>query len=342
MDPTDFNFELPPELIAQQPLPERTASRLLELRPDGVLNDRQFAELPELLRSGDLLVVNDTRVLPARLYGAKASGGRIEMLLERLLSSDEALVQLRSSHAPKPGSTLSFDGGVSATVLRRQDEFFVLRFARPVVEVLDQAGHVPLPPYIHRADATADRERYQTVYARERGSVAAPTAGLHFSEALLSALAAQGVAFGRLTLHVGAGTFAPLRPHHLKTGRLHAERLQVSAELCTAVASCRERGGRVVAVGTTAVRGLETAAASGMLRAFDGETSLFIRPGYRFQVVDALVTNFHLPESSLLMLVAAFGGMDRVMAAYREAVTRRYRFFSYGDAMFLRRHSESP
>ena len=342
MDPTDFNFELPPELIAQQPLPERTASRLLELRPDGVLNDRQFAELPELLRSGDLLVVNDTRVLPARLYGAKASGGRIEMLLERLLSSDEALVQLRSSHAPKPGSTLSFDGGVSATVLRRQDEFFVLRFARPVVEVLDQTGHVPLPPYIRRTDESADRERYQTVYARERGSVAAPTAGLHFSEVLLSALAAQGVAFGRLTLHVGAGTFAPLRPHHLKTGRLHAERLQVSAELCTAVASCRERGGRVVAVGTTAVRGLETAAASGMLRAFDGETSLFIRPGYRFQVVDALVTNFHLPESSLLMLVAAFGGMDRVMAAYREAVTRRYRFFSYGDAMFLRRDSESP
>ena len=342
MDPTDFNFELPPELVAQQPLPERTASRLLELRPDGALNDRYFAELPELLRPGDLLVVNDTRVLPARLYGAKASGGRIEMLLERLLSSDEALVQLRSSHAPKPGSTLSFDGEVSATVLRRQDEFFVLRFARPVVEVLDQAGHVPLPPYIHRADATADRERYQTVYARERGSVAAPTAGLHFSEALLSALAAQGVAFGRLTLHVGAGTFAPLRPHHLKTGRLHAERLQVSAELCTAVASCRERGGRVVAVGTTAVRGLETAAASGMLRPFDGETSLFIRPGYRFQVVDALVTNFHLPESSLLMLVAAFGGRERVMAAYLEAVARRYRFFSSGDAMFLRRDSESP
>jgi len=342
MDPTDFNFELPPELIAQQPLPERTASRLLELRPDGVLNDRQFAELPELLRSGDLLVVNDTRVLPARLYGAKASGGRIEMLLERLLSSDEALVQLRSSHAPKPGSTLSFDGEVSATVLRRQDEFFVLRFARPVVEVLDQTGHVPLPPYIRRTDESADRERYQTVYARERGSVAAPTAGLHFSEVLLSALAAQGVAFGRLTLHVGAGTFAPLRPHHLKTGRLHAERLQVSAELCTAVASCRERGGRVVAVGTTAVRGLETAAASGILRAFDGETSLFIRPGYRFQVVDALVTNFHLPESSLLMLVAAFGGRERVMAAYLEAVARRYRFFSYGDAMFLRRDSESP
>jgi S-adenosylmethionine:tRNA ribosyltransferase-isomerase len=342
MDPADFNFELPPELIAQQPLPERTASRLLELGPGGALNDRHFAELPVLLRSGDLLVVNDTRVLPARLYGAKASGGRIEMLLERVLASDEALVQLRSSHAPKPGNTLSFDGEVSATVLRRQDEFFVLRFARPVVEVLDQAGHVPLPPYIRRTDETADRERYQTVYARERGSVAAPTAGLHFNEALLARLSAQGVAFGRLTLHVGAGTFAPLRPHHLKTGRLHAERLQVSAELCTAVASCRERGGRVVAVGTTVVRGLETAAASGVLRPFDGETSLFIRPGYRFQVVDALVTNFHLPESSLLMLVAAFGGVERVMAAYREAVARRYRFFSYGDAMFLCRDSETP
>ena len=342
MDPADFNFELPPELIAQQPLPERTASRLLELGPDRALSDRHFAELPDLLRRGDLLVVNDTRVLPARLYGAKASGGRIEMLLERVLSVDEALVQLRSSHAPKPGSALSFDGEVSATVLRRQDEFFVLRFARPVVEVLDQSGHVPLPPYIRRTDETADRERYQTVYARERGSVAAPTAGLHFNEALLASLSVQGVAFGRLTLHVGAGTFAPLRPHHLKTGRLHTERLQVSAELCEAVTSCRARGGRVVAVGTTAVRGIETAAASGVLRPFDGETSLFIRPGYRFQVVDALVTNFHLPESSLLMLVAAFGGMERVMAAYREAVARRYRFFSYGDAMFLCRDSETP
>lgn len=342
MDPADFNFELPPALIAQQPLAERTASRLLELGPDGALSDRHFADLPELLQSGDLLVVNDTRVLPARLYGAKASGGRIEMLLERVLSADEALVQLRSSHAPKPGAILSFDGEVSATVLRRQDEFFVLRFARPVVEVLDQTGHVPLPPYIRRTDETADRERYQTVYARERGSVAAPTAGLHFNEALLASLSAQGVEFGRLTLHVGAGTFAPLRPHHLKTGRLHAERVQVSAELCAAVAGCRARGGRVVAVGTTVVRGLETAAASGALRSFDGETSLFIRSGYRFQVVDALVTNFHLPQSSLLMLVAAFGGVERVMAAYREAVARRYRFFSYGDAMFLRRGSGSP
>ena len=342
MDPADFNFELPPELIAQQPLPERTASRLLELGPDGGLVDRHFADLPGLLRAGDLLVVNDSRVLPARLHGAKASGGRVEMLLERVLSPDEALVQLRSSHAPKPGAVLSFDGEVEATVLRRQDEFFVLRFARPVVELLDQAGHVPLPPYIRRTDESADRERYQTVYARERGSVAAPTAGLHFDAALLASLSAQGVAFGRLTLHVGAGTFAPLRPHHLKTGRLHAERLAVSAELCAAVADCRARGGRVVAVGTTAVRGLETAAASGVLRPFDGETSLFIRPGYRFQVVDALVTNFHLPESSLLMLVAAFGGMERLMAAYREAVARRYRFFSYGDAMFLCRDSGTP
>lgn len=337
MEPADFNFELPPELIAQQALAERTASRLLQLGPNGQLVDRHVADLPGLLRPGDLLVVNDSRVLPARLYGAKASGGRIEMLLERLLSADEALVQLRSSHAPKPGAILDFDGEVSATVLRRQDEFFVLRFARPVVEVLDQAGHVPLPPYIRRSDEAADRERYQTVYARERGSVAAPTAGLHFTDSLLASLAAQGVAFGRLTLHVGAGTFAPLRPHQLKTGRLHAERLSVTAGLCAAVADCRARGGRVVAVGTTAVRGLESAAASGVLRPFDGETSLFIRPGYRFQVVDALLTNFHLPESSLLMLVAAFGGTERVMAAYREAVLRRYRFFSYGDAMFLSR-----
>jgi S-adenosylmethionine:tRNA ribosyltransferase-isomerase len=342
MEPADFNFALPPELIAQQPLPERTASRLLELAPDGALVDRHVADLPGLLRAGDLLVVNDSRVLPARLHGAKASGGRIEMLLERVLSADEALVQLRSSHAPKPGAVLFFDGEVEATVLRRQDEFFVLRFARPVVEVLDQAGHVPLPPYIRRSDETADRERYQTVYARERGSVAAPTAGLHFNAELLAGLSAQGVGFGRLTLHVGAGTFAPLRPQHLKTGRLHAERLTVSAELCAAVADCRARGGRVVAVGTTAVRGLETAAASGVLRPFDGETSLFIRPGYRFQVVDALLTNFHLPESSLLMLVAAFGGMERVMATYREAVLRRYRFFSYGDAMFLCRDVGTP
>jgi S-adenosylmethionine:tRNA ribosyltransferase-isomerase len=335
MEPADFNFELPPELIAQQALPERTASRLLELGPDGRLVDRHVADLPDLLQPGDLLVVNDSRVLPARLYGAKASGGRVEMLLERLLSADEALVQLRSSHAPKPGASLAFDGGVSATVLRRQDEFFVLRFARPVVQVLDQAGHVPLPPYIRRSDELADRERYQTVYARERGSVAAPTAGLHFTDSLLASLAARGIAFGRLTLHVGAGTFAPLRPQHLKTGRLHAERLSVTAELCAAVAECHARGGRVVAVGTTAVRGLETATASGVLRPFDGETSLFIRPGYRFQMVDVLLTNFHLPESSLLMLVAAFGGMERVMAAYREAVVRRYRFFSYGDAMLL-------
>ena len=335
MEPADFNFELPPELIAQQALAERTASRLLALGPDGQLVDRHVADLPGLLRPGDLLVVNDSRVLPARLFGAKASGGRIEMLLERLLSAHEALVQLRSSHAPKPGASLSFDGEVSATVLRRQDEFFVLRFARPVVEVLDQAGHVPLPPYIRRSDELADRERYQTVYARERGSVAAPTAGLHFTDSLLASLAAQGVAFGRLTLHVGAGTFAPLRPHQLKTGRLHAERLSVTAGLCAAVADCRARGGRVVAVGTTAVRGLESAAASGVLRPFDGETSLFIRPGYRFQMVDALLTNFHLPESSLLMLVAAFGGTERVMAASGEAVQRRYRFFSYGDAMFL-------
>lgn len=337
MDPSRFHFDLPPELIAQQPLPERGASRLLALGSGDECRDLQFGELTQLLRAGDLLVANDTRVVPARLLGRKASGGKVELLLERILDEDTAVVQLRSSHPPKPGSRLEFGGDVHAEMLVRQEEFFVLRFSRPVAQVLDTLGHVPLPPYIRRADEPADRERYQTVFARERGAVAAPTAGLHFDAPLMAALARQGVSFATLTLHVGAGTFSPLRPHQLKTGRLHAERLMVGADLCAAVAQCRARGGRVVAVGTTVVRGLETAGASGMLRTWDGETDLFIRPGFGFRVVDALVTNFHLPESSLLMLVCAFGGTQRVLAAYAHAVARRYRFFSYGDAMFLER-----
>jgi S-adenosylmethionine:tRNA ribosyltransferase-isomerase len=337
MDPALFEFELPPELIAQQPLPERRASRLLALGPGPELSDLRFDALAGLLREGDLLVANNTRVVPARLYGHKASGGKVELLLERILSVDTALVQLRSSHAPKPGSQLHFDGDTTADVLERREEFFLLRFSRPAAQVLEALGHVPLPPYIRRPDDAADRDRYQTVFAKEPGAVAAPTAGLHFDAALLAALAGQGVAFATLTLHVGAGTFAPLRPHQLKTGRLHGERLQVGAELCRAVEACHARGGRVVAVGTTTVRGLETAGESGALRPFDGETDLFIRPGYPFRVVDALVTNFHLPESSLLMLVCAFGGVDRVLAAYRHAVALGYRFYSYGDAMFLER-----
>lgn len=337
MDPSRFHYDLPDELIAQQPTLERGASRLLALGPGDERRDLQFAALAQLLRDGDLLVANDTRVLPGRLHGRKSSGGRVELLLERILAADTALVQLRSSHPPKPGSQLEFDGDVRAEMVARREEFFVLRFSRPVAEVLETLGHVPLPPYIRRPDAAADRERYQTVFARERGAVAAPTAGLHFDAPLLEALAALGVELSTLTLHVGAGTFAPLRPHQLKTGRLHGEQLAVGAELCDAVARCRARGGRVVAVGTTVVRGLETAGESGTLRPFHGETDLFIRPGFNFRVVDALVTNFHLPESSLLMLVCAFGGRERVLAAYAHAVAARYRFFSYGDAMFLER-----
>lgn len=345
MDLSDFNFELPPELIAQQALAERSASRLLHVGPvapapghdPASCNDLHVRDLPGLLRPGDLLVGNDTRVLPARLFGRKATGGKVEMLLERVLADTEALVQLRSSHAPKPGSRIDFGPGVTAEVTGREDEFFRLRFSRPVVPVLEELGHIPLPPYIRRADEPGDRQRYQTVFAREQGSVAAPTAGLHFDEPLLAAIAERGVGFRTLTLHVGAGTFAPLRPQQLKTGRLHVERLEVSADLCAAVAGCRARGGRVIAVGTTATRGLETAGESGELRPFRGETSLFIRPGYRFRIVDAMITNFHLPGSSLLMLVCALGGTERVMGAYRHAVQQRYRFFSYGDAMFLER-----
>lgn len=337
MDPSSFHFHLPAELIAQQPLPDRTGSRLLALGPGAGLADLEFAGLGTLLRSGDLLVVNDTRVLPARLFGRKASGGRVELLLERVLDEHTAQVQLRASHPPKPGGRLQLEGGVEAELVERRDEFFVLRFSHPVQGVLDTLGHIPLPPYIRRQDQAVDRERYQTVFAREPGAVAAPTAGLHFDPALLARLGEQGVAVASLTLHVGAGTFAPLRPHQLKVGRLHAERLVVPAALCAAVDQCRARGGRVVAVGTTVVRGLETAGSSGQLRPFAGETDIFIRPGFPFRVVDALVTNFHLPESSLLMLVCAFGGRERVLAAYAHAVSRGYRFFSYGDAMFLER-----
>jgi len=324
-------------LIAQQALPERPASRLLHVS-ESALADRGFRELAALLRPGDLLVVNDSRVLPARLFGAKSTGGRVELLLERELGESEALVQLKSSHAPKAGAVLTFPSGIAAEVVGREDEFFRLRFSAPLRPLLETHGHVPLPPYIRRQDDPGDRGRYQTVYARAAGSVAAPTAGLHFDEVLLAAIAARGVVLGTLTLHVGAGTFAPLRPVQIKTGRLHAERLEVSAGLCADVAACRARGGRVIAVGTTATRALETAGESGELRPFRGETTLFIRPGYRFRIVDAMVTNFHLPGSSLLMLVCAFGGTGRVMAAYRHAISRRYRFYSYGDAMFLERN----
>ncbi len=335
--PADFHFDLPEELIAQQPLPQRSDSRLLVLGAGGAISDRHFRQLAEELRPGDLLVVNESRVVPARLFGRKPTGGRIEMLLERVLDDRSVLAQLRSSHPPQPGGEIDFEGGATAVVTGRRDQFFTLRFDQPVMELLQRAGHMPLPPYINRADEPADRERYQTLFARVSGSVAAPTAGLHFDQALLARLAELGVGLVRLTLHVGAGTFAPVREAQLATGRLHSERLTVGSELVAAVRSTRQAGGRVIAVGTTVVRALETAARGGVLSVYEGETDLFIRPGYDFRVVDALVTNFHLPGSSLLMLVCAFAGRERVLAAYRHAVARRYRFFSYGDAMFLER-----
>jgi len=334
---SDFRYDLPRELIAQTPLPERSASRLLVLDgATGVTEDRRFADLPALLRAGDLLVCNDTRVLPARLAGKRApSGGRVELLLERVLSARRVLVQLRASHMPKPGAEIELTGGARARVDSRADGFVELTLDRDAVALWDENGEMPLPPYIERAPDESDRDRYQTVFARSPGAVAAPTAGLHFDAALLAELEARGIERAFLTLHVGAGTFAPVRAERVEDHELHAEWLSVSAGLCAAVARCRARGGRVVAVGTTTVRALETAARSGELAPFVGESALFVYPGFRFRVVDALVTNFHLPESSLLMLVAAFAGRDATLAAYRHAVAERYRFFSYGDAMLV-------
>lgn len=345
MTPGDFTYDLPKDLIAQTPLPHRTDSRLLRVRGRNAgVQDLEFPDFANLLESGDLLVLNDTRVLPARLFGRKTTGGKVEMLLERVLDGTRARVQLRSSRAPVTGAELRFEGGIEAVVAGRDGGFFILEFAAPVEALLEQHGHMPLPPYIERDEAAVDRERYQTVFARAPGAVAAPTAGLHFDRGQLNRLRAKGVDIATLTLHVGAGTFAPLRQEQLQTGRLHAERVEVPAEVCAAVAGTRRRGGRVVAVGTTTVRALESAAlrggdprvdeGSGELAPWTGETTLFIRPGDRFRVVDALLTNFHLPESSLLMLVCAFAGTRTILGAYEHAVRERYRFFSYGDAMF--------
>ena len=338
MDLTAFHFDLPTRQIAQQPLADRSASRLLSVLPDDrPCEDLLIADLDRLLKPGDLLVLNDTKVVPARLYGHKASGGRVEMLLERQLEADLALVQLKTNRAPTIGGQIQFDGGAVATVEERRGGFFVLRFSCPVNPLLAEYGHIPLPPYIERADNALDRIRYQTVFAREPGAVAAPTAGLHFASGQLHELRERGIELGFLTLHIGAGTFQPLRAEQIESGELHAERVEVSADLCHAVAEARARGGRVVAVGTTSVRALETAAQAGSLVPYSGETKLFIKPGFEFKVVDALVTNFHLPESSLLMLVCAFAGTRSILAAYEHAVAGGYRFFSYGDAMFCTR-----
>jgi S-adenosylmethionine:tRNA ribosyltransferase-isomerase len=332
---TDFHFDLPDALIARYPAAERSGSRLLHLDgATGTVLDRQFRDLPRLLRAGDLLVFNDTRVIPARLHGRKLSGGRIELLLERALGGRHALVQLKSSKPSRPGTLIELDGA-AATVRERRGDFWLVEFDADAHEVFERLGEMPLPPYVDRVAEAADRERYQTVYAREPGAVAAPTAGLHFDAALLQECRAAGADFAYVTLHVGAGTFQPVRVDDIAGHRMHAEIYEVPAGTCEAVAVARRRGGRVIAVGTTAVRSLESAAAGGELRPCQDETRLFITPGTRFRVVDALVTNFHLPESTLLMLVAAFAGTEHVLDAYRHAVRAGYRFFSYGDAMFV-------
>ena len=335
----DFNFELPDALIARYPLAQRQGSRLLSLDgPTGELAHRQFPDLLEYLRPGDLMVFNNTRVIPARLFGQKASGGKLEILVERVLDSRRVLAHVRSSKSPKPGTSLLIDGGGEAQMLARHDALFELGFNEDVLPLLERVGHMPLPPYIDRPDDSADRERYQTVFAERAGAVAAPTAGLHFDEPLLEAIRAKGVATAFVTLHVGAGTFQPVRVEKIEDHHMHNEWLEVTQEVVDAAAACRARGGRVIAVGTTSVRSLESAARDGQLKPFSGDTDIFIYPGRPFHVVDALVTNFHLPESTLLMLVSAFAGHSQTMAAYATAIAEGYRFFSYGDAMFITRN----
>lgn len=332
----DFHFDLPPELIAQHPTPDRAGSRLLFLDGDtGELRDLRFRDLAELLRPGDLLVFNDTRVIPARLFGHKFSGGKVEVLVERILDEHRVLAHVRASKSPKAGSRLFLEESVEVEVLGRQEALFELCFPGDVMETLEAKGRIPLPPYIERAVEEEDLSRYQTVFAHRHGAVAAPTAGLHFDEEMLARLEQLGVRTAYVTLHVGAGTFQPVRSDDIREHRMHSEYLEVPEATCDAIEQTRVGGGRVVAVGTTVVRSLESAARSGKVRPFKGETEIFIYPGYQFHVVDALLTNFHLPESTLLMLVSAFAGYEEVMAAYRHAVAQRYRFFSYGDAMFL-------
>ena len=340
MQLSDFAYVLPPELIAQIPPATRSGGRMLVVAPDeDGFRDARVVDLPGELRAGDLLVLNDTRVIRARLHGVKDSGGKIEAMIERVLDRQQALAQIRASKTPKPGGRLRFgaDGALTATVITKHDDLYELRFdTDDLLAALDAHGELPLPPYIERKPGDDDDARYQTVWAREPGAVAAPTASLHFDDAMLAAIRGRGVEIAFATLHVGAGTFQPVRVDDLSQHRMHAERVTVSAALADAVAAAKARGGRVVAAGTTVVRALETAAAAtGVVQAYQGETRLFITPGYDWRCVDALLTNFHLPESTLLMLVSAFGGYERVIAAYRHAVEQRYRFFSYGDAMWL-------
>jgi len=330
----NFDFELPPDLIAQIPSAERGGSRLLQVTPT-TLHDRWFRELPDLLQQNDLLVMNDTRVIKARLFGKKASGGQVELLVERVLSEYEALAFIRASHAPQPDSLIQLDEGVNLRVVERHDDLTRLVFSLPVLHVLERLGRLPLPPYIQRTPGADDDARYQTVYANEPGSVAAPTAGLHFDAEMLELLRKQGIRTANVTLHVGAGTFQPVRVKDTGDHVMHSERYTIPQATIDAIAGTRANKGRVVAVGTTTLRALEASAQQGDLQAGSDETRIFITPGYKFNVVDALLTNFHLPRSTLLMLVSAFAGIDTIQHAYAHAIAQRYRFFSYGDAMFL-------
>jgi S-adenosylmethionine:tRNA ribosyltransferase-isomerase len=336
MKTADFDFVLPNELIAQYPLADRTASRLLHV--DGSrFSDGQFTDLLKLLNAGDLLVFNNTKVIPARLHGHKQSGGQVEVLVERVLDLHRVLAHVRASKSPRPGTLLLLESGLQARMLARHGDLFELEFLhqQSVIELLEQFGHMPLPPYITRADEQSDQQRYQTVYARHPGAVAAPTAGLHFDEAILRAIQDKGVASAFVTLHVGAGTFQPVRVDDVQEHVMHSEYYVLDENVVKQIHTTRQNGGRVIAVGTTSVRCLESASQDGVIKAQAGDTKIFIYPGYQFKVVDALITNFHLPQSTLLMLVSALGGYDNIMAAYHHAVAEKYRFFSYGDAMFI-------
>ncbi|MDX1727038.1 MAG: tRNA preQ1(34) S-adenosylmethionine ribosyltransferase-isomerase QueA [Pseudoalteromonas tetraodonis] len=338
----DFSFDLPDELIARFPKADRTSSRLLSLDgPSGAVEHKIFSDILELVNENDLLVFNNTKVIPARMFGQKESGGKVEVLVERVLDEHRVLAHIRASKSPKPGNVLILEGKAKAIMVARHDTLFELEFSRSenVLDILNDVGHMPLPPYIDRPDNEADRERYQTVYGEKPGAVAAPTAGLHFDDKLMTALKDKGVQMAFVTLHVGAGTFQPVRVESVEEHIMHSEYIEVPQDVVDAVASTKAKGGRVIAVGTTSVRSLESAAKihGGKLDTYFGDTDIFIFPGYQFNVVDAMVTNFHLPESTLIMLVSAFAGQDNIMGAYNTAIEQQYRFFSYGDAMFLTR-----
>jgi S-adenosylmethionine:tRNA ribosyltransferase-isomerase len=337
MQLSDFNYDLPNDLIARYPLPIRSASRLLCLGGNGSMEHQHFTKLPDLLNEKDLLIFNNTRVLPARLFATKVTGGRVEIFIERVLSDKQALAMIRASKAPKPGSKLKLLNGGGVEVLSREGEFYLLQFVgqQTLFEILEKLGDTPLPHYLGRSPDEQDKERYQTVYAKEKGAVAAPTAGLHFDLPLLERLSKQGVEFAYLTLHVAAGTFQPVRVADIRQHRMHKEYIHVSEQVCQQVQAAKARGGRIIAVGTTSVRSLETAAQSGHIQPYQGDTDIFIYPGFKFNCVDAIITNFHLPESTLLMLICAFAGYETVMNAYNTAIAEHYRFYSYGDAMVL-------